>query len=302
VVWGRRILVVAALALIGAVATVPGADATFAGISGKIAFDTPAGIWIVSPDGHRLRKIGDGNDPSFDSEGQLIAYDKGTRKLMIMRDDGSGVRTVYTDDHIGEPAFSTDNRTLFFVKDTSGEGYSDIWSVPVAGGEATRLTHTGSKTSEISSSAPEASSGGGFVVYQRGGSVWTMRPNGSRQKELARGSTPSISPDDRQVVLARNEKLVIVRASGGHERVIDPFGGKPRREGELIRAVGYPVWSPNGREIAFTLKRTTDAGPHLHDTKRLVVYDLRTGKLREITKPTIGGAHPDWQPVPYGTR
>jgi hypothetical protein len=294
---------VAASVLASLAGAVPVADATFAGIPGKIAFDTPAGIWTVSPEGHGLRKIGDGDDPSYSPDGQLIAYDKGGRKLMIMRHDGGGVRTVYTDDvQIGEPSFSANIGTLFFVKDTSGEGYSDIWSVPVAGGEATRLTHTGSRSSEISSSAPEESSGGGFLVYQRGGSVWTMRPNGSRQKELARGSTPSISPDDREVVLARNEKLVIVRASGGHERVIDPFGGKPRREGELIRAVGYPAFSPNGRQIVFTLKRTTDAGPHLNDTKRLVVYDLRSGKLREITRPEIGGAHPDWQPVPYGTR
>jgi Tol biopolymer transport system component len=290
--------VLASLAVLGVLAAVPGADATFPGRAGRIAFDTPAGIWTIAPDGHGLRKIGDGNSPSFDSEGQLIAYEKGDRKLMVMRDDGGGVRTVYTDDHIGEPAFSTDNRTLFFVKDTSGEGYSDIWSVPVAGGEATRLTHTGSRSSEISSSVPEAAPSGGFVVYQRGGAAWTMRPDGSRQKELARGSTPSVSPDSREVVLARNEKLVLVRASGGHERVIDPFGGKPRREGELIRAVGYPVFSPDGREIVFTLRRTTDAGPHLHDTKRLEVYDLRSGKLRELTKPTIGGAHPDWQPVP----
>ena len=282
------------LALLGAVS----AEATFPGRPGRIVFDTPGAIWSIAADGHGgPKRIGEGTDPSFSPDGQLIAFEKGDRKLMVMRDGGGGIRTVYTDADIGEPCFSADGKTLFFVKDTSGEGYGDIWSVPLAGGEARRLTHTGSKTSEVASSSPEAAANGRFLVFQRDGAVWTMRPDGSRQKELTRGSTPSVSPDSREVVLARNDKLVIIGAGGGGERVIDPFTYKKQPQ-ELTRGIGYPVFSPDGHEIAFTFKRTDDAGPHLHDTKRIEVYSLRTHKLRILTQPSVGGAHPDWQPIP----
>jgi len=56
--------------------------------------------------------------------------------------------------------------------------------------------------------------------------------------------------------------------------------------------------APDGRSIVFTLRRTTDAGPHLHDTKRLEIYSLSTHKVRELTGPDVGGSHPDWQPLP----
>jgi Tol biopolymer transport system component len=285
------------LAVLAALVLAAPAGATFPGRPGLIAFDTPNTIWTVSPGGGGATKIGVGIGPAWSPDGKLVAYVKGDHRLMAMRGDGSGVREVLDSDHIGEPCFSADGKTIFFVKDTSGEGYADIWSVPLAGGEPRRLTHTGSKTSEVASIAPEAAPNGRFVVFQRDGGIWTMRPNGTRQRELARGSTPSISPSGHLVAFARNEKLVTVRAGGGGERIIDPFG-HDKREGELIRGVGYPTFSPDGRSIVFTLKKTTDAGPHLHDTKRLAIYTLATGKLRELTSPEVGGAHADWQPLP----
>ncbi len=47
----------------------------------------------------------------------------------------------------------------------------------------------------------------------------TMGPDGSHLKLLTRRFDPSISPNGREVVVQRFEKLAVVGAGGGHERV-----------------------------------------------------------------------------------
>lgn len=294
----RRASIVAVVSLALAALFAGSAAATFPGKPGRIAYDSDGFVWTVAADGHGGRtRIGEGTFPSFSPDGGLIVYVKGGHELVVARSDGSGVRSAYVDKAIGEPCFGADGKTLFFVKDTSGEGYSDIWSVPLAGGEARRLTHTGSRTSEIDTGAPEAAANGRFVVYSKNGAVWTMRPNGTRQRELARGSTPTVSPDSREVAFTRNGELFLIGAGGGGERAVEPFHTEQQPE-ELDRGVGFPAFSPDGRQIALTYKRTTDAGPSLHEAKRLAVYSLRSHKLRILTGPVGGGLHAAWQSLP----
>jgi Tol biopolymer transport system component len=164
----------------------------------------------------------------------------------------------------------------------------------LAGGPAHRLTHTGSRSSEIDSEAPEAAPNGRFVAFQRNEWIWTMRPDGSNQRRLTRGANPSISPDSDQVVASRGESLVVIGAAGGHERVVHPITRK-KQFGELIRSAGWPVFSPDGRSIAFTYKRIVSAGPGNHASGRLAVFSLATGKLRILTGPALGGRHASWQ-------
>jgi Tol biopolymer transport system component len=297
----RRILL-AAVALLSVASTgtldpLPAA-ATFPGKPGLVAFDNSGSIWTVSPARHgSASEVGDGIEPAFSPNGRLIVFVKGNRNLMVIRSDGSGARVVYTGTDLREPCFSADGKKIFFTHDTSGEGYSDIYSVKVSGGAARRLTHTGSRNSEVDSGFADAAANGRFVAFQQNGSVMTMRPDGSHLKLLTKGLAPSISPNSREVVVQRFEKLAIVGAGGGHERVL-PLFPKEKREGELIREAAAPAFSPDGRSIVFTLRRTTDAGPHLHQSKQLEIYSLATHKVRELTGPQVGGSRPDWQPVP----
>jgi Tol biopolymer transport system component len=289
-----------ALASAGAFCAMP-AGATFPGKSGLVAFDNSGSIWTVSPTQHgSATEIGTGIEPAYSPNGKLIAFVKGGGKLMVMRGDGSGERIVFAGangTNLGEPCFSADGKTIFFTLDTSGEGYSDIYSVPLSGGEPTRLTHSGSKNSEVASGFVDAAANGRFVAFQQNGSVMTMRPDGSKLKMLTKGLAPSISPNSKEVVVQRFEKLAIVGAGGGHERVLKLFP-KPKREGELIREASAPAFSPDGRSIVFTLRKTNDAGPHLHQSKQLEIYSLSTHKVRQLTGPAIGGSRPDWQPLP----
>jgi Tol biopolymer transport system component len=307
VIWGRtqrgRIVSggIGALLTLAALLAGAGAQAAFPGKPGLVAFDNSGSIWTVSPAQHgSAKKLGIGIEPAFSPNGKLIAFVKGGGKLMVMRPDGSGERIVFkaaNGTNLGEPCFGADGKTIFFTLDKSGEGYSDIYSVPLGGGEPTRLTHSGSKNSEVASGFADAAANGRFVAFQQNGSVMTMRPNGSKLKMLTKGLLPSISPNSREVVVQRFEKLAIVGAGGGHERVLKVFP-KEKREGELIREASAPAFSPDGRSIVFTLRRTTDAGPHLHESKQLEIYSLSTHKVRELTGPGVGGSRPDWQPLP----
>lgn len=290
-----------ALAVIAALLFGPPAQATFPGHPGLVAFDSHGRIWTVSPSAGATsaRELTVGTDPAFSPNGKLIAFVKGGGNLMVMRTDGSGERAVFSGPErfsLGHPSFSADGSTIFFSRDLGGEGYSDIYSVPLTGGSLHRLTHTGGHDTEVDADFPDAAPNGRFVVFQRDGSVMTMRPNGSRLKVLAKGLDPSISPNSRQVVVQRYEKLAVVGAGGGGERILDLF--PKRHPGELIREASAPAFSPDGRSIVFTLRRTNDAGPSLHQSKRLEIYSFATHKVRPLTSAEVGGSNAAWQPVP----
>ena len=294
----KRAALIALAALFAASAlTATSASASFPGNPGVIAFDSQGAIKTIGPLGGGIALLGDGVDPAFSPNGELIALATNGRKLIVMRSYGSSPRTVYAGtSSVSEPCFSADGKTIFFTHDTSGEGYADIWSIPTAGGSPTRLTATGTANSEIDSKDPQASANGRFVIFERNGWIWTMRPNGSHPKKLARGSAASISPTSRRVVIARREHLVLIGAAGGGERILNPITFKKQPE-ELTRGVAWPAFSPDGRSVAFTLKRTTSFGPGLNQSNRLAVYSLATRRTRILTNPEISARHADWQPL-----
>jgi Tol biopolymer transport system component len=301
--WNRWLALGAGAAFLALAALLgsSSAEATFPGKPGLVAFDSHGRIWTVSPSqgGASARELGVGTEPAFSPNGQLIAFVKGGGDLMVMRTDGSGERTVFSGPErntLGHPSFSADGQKIFFSRDTGGEGYSDLYSVPLAGGSLRRLTHTGGHDTEVSADFPDAASNGRFVAFQRDGAVMTMRPNGSHLKPLTKGLDPSLSPNSRQVVVQRFEKLAVVGAGGGGERVLNLFPKK--HPGELIREASAPAFSPDGRSIVFTLRRTNDAGPHLNQSKRLEIYSFATHKIRQLTSAQVGGSNPAWQPVP----
>jgi len=285
-------------ALVAALASAPPAWGTFPGKPGLIAFDDQNSIQVVAPSGRGgIERIMAGVDPAFSPDGRWIAFvSSGGRKLFIARDDGSRSRIVYESDSLSEPCFSADGSRLFFTKDTSGQGYADIYAVEVEGGEPERLTMTGVRGSEIDSHDPQAAANGRFIVYQRSDSIWTMRPDGSNQKRLVEHAVaPTISPDSRRVVFARGDHLISIGAGGGRERVLSLFSFTPKSE-ELSRSAAWPAFSPDGRAIAFVFKRTTSYGPGLNSSKRLAVYNLESGKLQILAGPNFGAGRPDWQP------
>lgn len=294
--WRAATLASAAVLLLGGLLASP-ATATFPGRPGAIAFDGADGIETVSGPHHRLQRIAEGSEPAYSPDGRRIVYvSNGSRDLTVARSDGSDPETVYSSHSLADPCFSADGKRIFFSKDTSGEGYADIWSIRIGATAAKRLTTTGTPNSEIHARAPQAAANGRYVVFERSGEIWTMRPDGSRQRKLADGAGPSISPNSRRVLFARREHLIVIGAGGGHERVLNPITFKKQPE-ELTRSVAWPAFSPGGGAIAFVLKRTTSYGPGLSLNRRLAVYSLSTHRTKLLTGSDVSPGHLDWQPL-----
>jgi len=153
--------------------------------------------------------------------------------------------------------WSPDGKTLAFCGERDGN--FDIYTVPAAGGEETRLT-----TAEGLDDGPEYSPDGKYIYFNsvRTGTmqIWRMKPDGSEQEQVTSDGYNNwfahISPDGQRMVVLSYEKDVtghpenkdvILRIMTLGDRRITVltklFGGQG--------TINVPSWSPDGRRLAF---------------------------------------------------
>jgi Tol biopolymer transport system component len=104
------------------------------------------------------------------------------------------------------------------------------------------------------------------------------------------GSDPRVPPG-----LAKRE-LAFVRSSGRdhlvHIYVARPDGSRMRRLADGPGCKQRPMWSPNGRKIAYRFEPACD---YNHD--QVVVIDVSTGRRSNISRKTgVFGNSPSWSP------
>ncbi|MGA7854465.1 MAG: hypothetical protein WCA15_14155 [Candidatus Acidiferrales bacterium] len=153
--------------------------------------------------------------------------------------------------------WSPDGKTLAFVGERNGN--FDIYSIPVSGGEETRLT-----TAEGLDDGPEYSPDGKYIYFNsvRTGimQIWRMRPDGSEQTQITRDDYnnwfPHLSPDGKWMVILSYDKSV----SGHPEnkdvtlRLMSLDDNKITVLAKLFGGQGtinVPSWSPDGKQLAF---------------------------------------------------
>jgi TolB protein len=158
--------------------------------------------------------------------------------------------------------WSPDGKTLAFVGQRNvGEGGNDfdIYTIPVEGGEETRLT-----TAKGLDDGPEYSPDGTFIYFnsERTGSmqIWRMRSDGSQQEQVTfdefNNWFPHISPDGKWMVFLSFEKGVT-----GHPpnkdvslRLMSLDDKKITELAKLFGGQGtinVPSWSPDSKQLAF---------------------------------------------------
>ena len=165
--------------------------------------------------------------------------------------------------------WSPDGKTLAFVGQRNDD--FDIYTIPVTGGEETRLT-----TAKGLDDGPEYSPDGKYIYFnsERTGhmQIWRMRADGSRQEQVLDGRRndwfPHISPDGKWVIFLSYEPDV-----KGHPENKDvmlrmvPLIDEKELEGKLVRlkvvisvvaklfggqgTINVPSWSPDSKEVAF---------------------------------------------------
>ena len=153
--------------------------------------------------------------------------------------------------------WSPDGKTLAFVGQRNDE--FDIYTIPAAGGEETRLT-----TAKGLDDGPEYSPDGSYIYFnsERTGhmQIWRMKPDGSEQEQVFSDDPnnwfPHISPDGKWMVFLTygadvkghpENKDVMLRLMSLADKKITVlaklFGGQG--------TINVPSWSPDSKELAF---------------------------------------------------
>jgi Tol biopolymer transport system component/imidazolonepropionase-like amidohydrolase len=150
-------------------------------------------------------------------------------------------------------AASPDGRTLVLGLQGS------LWTLPVGGGEARRITGR-----DVEATSPSWSPDGSRIAFQNYDAsgfynVWTIAPDGSDARPLTSGwydhREPAWSPDGTRVAFSSD------RAGTGFYNVwtVDARSGEYRRWTSGNAHEIYPAWSPDGARIAYASGRSIAA-------------------------------------------
>jgi Tol biopolymer transport system component len=153
--------------------------------------------------------------------------------------------------------WSPDGRTLAYCAERKGE--FDIYTIPIAGGDETRLT-----TAAGLDDGPDYSPDGRFIYFNsdRAGrmQIWRMKADGSQPEQVTSDDWnnwfPHPSPDGRWLVFLSYPKEVqghpenkdvmlrLMPVTGGEIQVLAKlFGGQG--------TINVPSWSPDSWRVAF---------------------------------------------------
>ena len=153
--------------------------------------------------------------------------------------------------------WSPDGKTLAFVGERGGE--FDIYTIPVSGGEETRLTEA-----KGLDDGPEYTPDGKYLYFnsERTGymQIWKMKADGGEQEQVTFGPEndwfPHFSPDGSRMVFLTYDPSV-----QGHPenkdvqlRMMSMSDGKITELAKLYGGQGtlnVPSWSPDGKRFAF---------------------------------------------------
>ncbi len=207
----------------------------------------------ISPDSHWLA-ISDQSQPDHQSSVYIVPI------------EGGSPRRVTQNSPSYWHGWSPDGKTLAFVGQRNGD--FDIYTIPVTGGDETRLT-----TAKGLDDGPEYSPDGKYIYFnsERTGhmQIWRMRADGTDQEQITSDDYnnwfPHISPDSTWMVFLsygsdvvghppnKDVQLRLVSISGGKidskdiENKITVlaklFGGQG--------TINVPSWSPDSSKVAF---------------------------------------------------
>jgi len=202
----------------------------------------------ISPDATELA-ISDNSQGDHESQVYIVPITGGTPRRITQKSPSYW------------HGWSPDGKTLAFVGQRNGD--FDIYAIPAAGGEETRLT-----TAKGLDDGPEYSLDGKYIYFnsERTGhmQIWRMKPDGSEQEQVFSDDLnnwfPHISPDGQWMVFLTygadvtghpENKDVMLRLMSLDPKATDKkitvlaklFGGQG--------TINVPSWSPDSKQVAF---------------------------------------------------
>jgi TolB protein len=306
------------------------ASATFPGGNGKLVFQRPAGpqmdLFTIRPDGSHAKKLVGGR--AFDEkaewspDGRRIAFARGNvsgdrGEIWTANAKGRDLRRLTTWNAIaGAPTWTADERIVYFTtKDFPPDDLppSELYSMAADGSDQRRLTYD-----EVIQVDPQVSPADGTVAYVAFDPVpgepgvfdlglFSIAVDGSGQKALAPFSskrdvlTASWSPDGSRIVAEVAWARPPVEPGGSDRQsdlvLMNADGTGLRRLTRTRTLETNPVWSPDGRLIAFTSDRHVKHGKRERWSPDFELYLMRADgtRIRRLTHNSVPDLVPDWQ-------
>jgi len=202
------------------------------------------------------------NDHGISPDGTLLALSDNSQEehrslVYIVPITGGAPRRITQRSPSYWHGWSPDGTTLAFVGERNGN--FDIYTIPAAGGDETRLT-----TAEGLDDGPEYSPDGTYIYFnsERTGimQIWRMHLDGSEQEQVFSDDLnnwfPHLSPDGRWMVFLsydksvkghpENKDVTLRLMSLGDKKITvlaKLFGGQG--------TINVPSWSPDSSRLAF---------------------------------------------------
>lgn len=202
------------------------------------------------------------NDHGISPDGTLLAVSdqsgkEGKSRINLVPITGGPPRQITVSGPSYWHGWSPDGKTLAYCGQRNGE--FDIYTIPVEGGEETRLT-----TAAGLDDGPDYSPDGKYIYFnsERSGlmQIWRMKPDGSDQEQITSDDFNNWfahpSPDGKWLVMISFPKDVTGHPANKDVmlRLMPVGGGQMRILAKLFGGQGtlnVPSWSPDSRQLAF---------------------------------------------------
>lgn len=327
----RPLCVLAGVCAVLAVGASPALGA-FPGDNGRILFDKfrvdgEPDIWTMRPNGSDQVNL-TADSEAFDGraswrpDGRKIVFMSNREtpgnptpagspapdfEIFVMNADGSKPTQITSNELDDEaPAWSPSGMEIVFQRDFDiipGEVDYDLFKMRADGTRERNLTRSEGVQEVDADWSPD----GGRIAFvsDRDGDdeIYTMRPNGSRPRQLTFNEAPAgfdgdpnWSPDGRKIAFTSERDLTPETEFQVEIYTMRADGSRQTRLTFDDLSDFLPAWSPDGRKIAFTSFRDAT---HEVDEDNAEIYTMRAdgSHLRRLTDDPVFDAAPDWQPL-----
>jgi len=242
------------------------------------AFARSRAIFLMNLDGTEITRITDGEgegEAKFSRDGQRVFFEStapGNSDIFSAPVPLKlGRRLTFDAAQDQSPSLSPTGGQIVFSSNRTGR--PDIFVQDLGTGQVQNLTDNPADDEH-----PAWSPDGTRIAFDSNRSgrkqVFVMKANGRDTVPIADESfEPGWSPDSADLVVVRNNTLLVIHIGDGSTREIVPSNW----------AAEWPAWSPDGASIAFSGK------------SRIFVVSSRGGAVRSLTDGTYAASHPAWR-------